>query len=518
MISQEQIISLSKLRENAINSNRLSTNISTKKQEKATNNNSTTSFKEIAKEFTKVLLTQLAASYTGIPQLSPIINNAWQKVDATSDKPLQASRYSTSPFNQLNNIPGVPYNDFRSRKSKVGYGISLDTRIDGLAASITAAQFDIGGGVRTGAIGTLKRYKSAAYAAASAGLPGGVYSVFNLDSAGTFGYGWGSHGDPNAVRFDFTLRSHVTTAWSFGKSKWTNSLEILRAAIPFRGDKVNVTDFKKSSLRNIYRWRTLESVGGKLKNIISQLGQTQDFIKFYFTGPKLSPAMKNTNEEDDVIVFRATISSITDSFQPQWSPISMIGRADQNYHYTSFSRDMNFDFTVYATDRDELKPIYRKLNALAGYTAPDYSAQNNIGLVGPWMRVTIGDLFYQVPVVISSLSYTLGGDQTPWEINIEDDGENMQVPLSVQVSISLSVISEWLPEKGGQFYTLSKRFDEFGSKPGNDNWLSDTVTVASRPADEETTIRQTLEESAGIAKKKIKEIFSRDANKDIGNE
>jgi hypothetical protein len=154
-----------------------------------------------------------------------------------------------------------------------------------------------------------------------------------------------------------------------------------------------------------------------------------------------------------------------------------MGRADPNYHYAGYSRDMSLDFTVYATDRDELKPIYRKLNALAGYTAPDYSG-TTIGFKGPWMRITVGDLYNQMPVIISSLSYTLGDTDTPWEINIEDDPSMMQVPLMVKVSITFNVIGDWLPQKGGQFYSLSKRFDEFGSLPGNDNWLSDTKQIA----------------------------------------
>jgi hypothetical protein len=121
-----------------------------------------------------------------------------------------------------------------------------------------------------------------------------------------------------------------------------------------------------------------------------------------------------------------------------------------------------------------MKPIYRKLNALAGYTAPDYSG-NTIGLTGPWMRITIGDLFNQVPVIISSLSYTFGDSETPWEINIENDATMMQVPFKIQVSLSFSVISDFLPQKGGQFYSLAKHYDTFGPIQGSDNWLSDNI-------------------------------------------
>jgi hypothetical protein len=406
----------------------------------------------------------VVGSFTGIPQVSNIATNLLSL--GSSNVPL----YSTSPINQLYNIPGLAYNDFRSRKSKIGLGTSADIRLDGATTALNLTQTKRNGGVVS--------WKAYAYVGASA-APGGVYNLFNRNGAGTFGYGWGDHGNPAALRRDFTSRSHVSSRWSFTANEWKTTVNPLQLATPFRGDKVNVIDYRSNAnLKHVYQWRTADSIFGirGSENLAKSLGETRDFIKFYFTGPKLAPHTINDDKiTDDVIVFRATIGQITDSFQPTWTPVTMVGRADPNYHYTAFSRDLSMDFVIYATDRDELKPIYRKLNALAGYTTPDYISGNTIGLTGPWMRITVGDLFNQVPVVISSLSYTFGDNESPWEINIEEDPENMQVPFKIQVSISFSVVSDWLPQKGGQFYSLSKRFDKYGSLIGSDNWLSDSV-------------------------------------------
>jgi hypothetical protein len=120
-----------------------------------------------------------------------------------------------------------------------------------------------------------------------------------------------------------------------------------------------------------------------------------------------------------------------------------------------------------------MKPIYRKLNAIAGYTAPSYNT-NTIGLTGPWMRMTIGDLFTQQPVILTSLTYNLTDTDTTWEINIEDDPEMMQAPHRVTVSMQLTVIGDRIPEKGGRFYSLAKSFDNNGVPiKRNSNWLSD---------------------------------------------
>jgi hypothetical protein len=178
------------------------------------------------------------------------------------------------------------------------------------------------------------------------------------------------------------------------------------------------------------------------------------------TGPKLFNGAPE-DVTDDIMVFRATINSLSDSFNANWTPVTMIGRADPNYQYTGFGRDLNLDFTVYATDRDEMQPIWRKLNALAGFTAPTYDL-NSIALRAPWMRITIGDLFVQTPVILTSVSYTLHDADTTWEINLEHDPNMMQAPHKVSVSCTFTVIGDDLPQKNGRFYTLAKEFDESG--------------------------------------------------------
>ena len=165
------------------------------------------------------------------------------------------------------------------------------------------------------------------------------------------------------------------------------------------------------------------------------------------------------------------------------------------------SRDVGVSFDVYATDRDEVKPIWRKLNALAGYTAPTYDPES-IAMIAPWMRITVGDLFVQAPVTLTSLSYTFGMD-TPWEINIEEDPAMMQVPLKISVQMSFNMVGDHLPQKGGRFYTLAKRFDDTGIPiAGNDNWLSDFRDNYHVLAEQEEQEKRRIKQSK---KAKIKE-------------
>jgi len=401
----------------------------------------------------------IGASLSGIPQVAEI-------GDSLLGSTMMSSTYSTLDYDQLKPIPGVKYADFRARRvlknSQANSGGITKIRLDGASAA------------------TRGNVKAGLYAAASANPLGGAYAVFGLNGAEKSGYGWGDHGNPYALRNDFTARSHVSTNWSGSvDGKWTATKNPLEKITPFRGDRVSVIDFGKRTLSTAYKWlpTAVKKDGTDRSNkLLDKLGLTQDFIKFFFTAPKLHAG---SNEEDDIIVFRAIISSLSDTFSPNWTPVNMIGRADPNYHYTSVTRDLNLDFTVYATDRDEMKPIWRKLNALAGFTAPKYNA-TDISLGAPWMRVTIGDVFYQQPMILTSLSYTMLDADTTWEINIEDDKTMMQVPHKVSVSCAFTVITDFLPEYGGRFYSLAKRYtaetdENYGGVPitGDDNWLSD---------------------------------------------
>lgn len=399
-------------------------------------------------------------SQLGVPQVAQI----GQSLTQASENYNPGLFYTSVPFTNLNKIPGVLYQDFRSRK---GYSTRTVTslRLDGASAVTRNLK---------------KPWIASAYAAASAS-PAGAYSVFNRDANSWFGAGWGDHGNIYALRNDFTAQSHVAKVWK--KDHWKPTTNPVSLTTPFRGDRVQVIDYRKEvNLNKIYQWK--DSILGMSTDF---LGITQDFIKFFFTGPKLSPGLTKDPGEtitDDAIVFRAAISSITDSFTPGWQPVQLIGRADPNYHYTSYSRDLNISFDVFATDRDEMKPIWRKLNAMAGYTAPTYNA-NSISLEAPWLRFTLGDLFYQQPALITSLSYTLHDSNTTWEINIEGDETMMQAPKIISVNMNLTIVTNELPQKGGKFYTLAKRFNEDGqSKPGTDNWLSD---MKSNPVQVEST-------------------------------
>ena len=191
-------------------------------------------------------------------------------------------------------------------------------------------------------------------------------------------------------------------------------------------------------------------------------GTHKDFIKFFF---------EDATEGKNIMAFRATLNGFTDSFQPGWDPISIMGRPDSAYLYSSFERTVSFNFTVAATTRSEMIPMWRKLNYLSTYTMPDIAGGSKPS--GPMMRFTIGDMFYRTPGFLTSLSYTIPDDAT-WDIAEEGPGQvSKQLPMIIEVSVSLTVIGDYRPQKMGRAYSLSPNGT---TSAGPNNWLGDADT------------------------------------------
>lgn len=141
------------------------------------------------------------------------------------------------------------------------------------------------------------------------------------------------------------------------------------------------------------------------------------------------------------LYFRAFLDKLDDNFNGSWSSFKYIGRADTLYAYDGFDRKLTFGFKVAAMTKEELMPIYNKLNHLASMTAPTY--EDGRFMRGTYARVTIGDYVSELPGIFNSISF--GWDiNTPWEIDTEKEGL-LRVPHMLTVSVDMSVIHDFSP-------------------------------------------------------------------------
>ena len=94
-----------------------------------------------------------------------------------------------------------------------------------------------------------------------------------------------------------------------------------------------------------------------------------------------------------------------------------MGRGENYYKYGGFDRQLSLSWTVAAQSKQELIPMYQKLNYLSSVCTPDYS--NSGYMRGNLVTLTLGGWFYEQTGIIQGFTYDVP-DESPWEISIGD--------------------------------------------------------------------------------------------------
>jgi hypothetical protein len=156
------------------------------------------------------------------------------------------------------------------------------------------------------------------------------------------------------------------------------------------------------------------------------------------------------------IHFRAFLDSMTDSYNATWNPDQYLGRSENFYNYNGFTRTISLSWTVAAQSKQELIPMYKKLNLLASSLAGDYSTSEYMR--GILSQLTVGGYLYEQPGIITQLSYDIP-QESPWEIGINDEGATdnsiRELPHIVRVTgFSFIPIYRQKPQFGSPFISL----------------------------------------------------------------
>ena len=107
---------------------------------------------------------------------------------------------------------------------------------------------------------------------------------------------------------------------------------------------------------------------------------------------------------------------MNESYSSKWNSTEFVGRGEPLYRYGGgFNRSLNLAWTVVAQSKDELIPMYQKLNYLASTIAPDYS--DNGYMRGNLITLTLGGWFFEQVGFIEGISYDVPSE-SPWEIAI----------------------------------------------------------------------------------------------------
>ena len=180
--------------------------------------------------------------------------------------------------------------------------------------------------------------------------------------------------------------------------------------------------------------------GSKTLDQITE-SDNNDFVPFRF---------KDVNN-NKYIVFRALLSGIADNMTPEFAAERYVGRPDQVYVYQGTNREISFTFDVYPKTRQELPVLWEKLNYLVGLVypswAPSFGDRGGLGMIAPFIELTIGDMYKDTPGFLSQLSLTVQ-DGTTWEI------DDWKLPKYIQANCSFTYIGKYLPNQIGKHYEL----------------------------------------------------------------
>ena len=248
----------------------------------------------------------------------------------------------------------------------------------------------------------------------------------------------------------------------------TDFRKVLREGIT---NSTILSDSPDYTTQNIENRVFLGNPGRRDKNIISYtrgLGTSLDKVT---AKPLYRSEFVSDNEVNDLVKFRieaidnnapnfgvfmhfrAFIDSFTDNYNADWSSTQYVGRGEKFYNYNSFDRTINMSWTVAAQSKEELIPMYQKLNFLASNIMPDYNA--NGYMRGSLIRLTVGGYLYSQLGFLTSLTYEVP-QESPWEIGINDEGASddsvKELPHMIKVTATFTPIHTFVPRKQVNVY------------------------------------------------------------------
>jgi hypothetical protein len=204
------------------------------------------------------------------------------------------------------------------------------------------------------------------------------------------------------------------------------------------------------------------------------------------------------------IHFRAFIDNFSDSYNANWNPVTYLGRGENFYTYSNYTRNVSMGWTVVAQSKEELIPMYKKLNYLASSLTPDYTS--NGYMAGNLVQLTVGGYLYETVGIINSLTYDIP-EESPWEIGISDAGSDdtsvKELPHIIRVTnFSFTPIQNFIPSV---------------QPVGNENGSSRYISLSSGDNNNYDTLFS-KEETQKAKRRRYNELFGNLPNQTTGIE
>jgi|TARA_B110000908_G_C10263243_1_gene461050 hypothetical protein len=242
-----------------------------------------------------------------------------------------------------------------------------------------------------------------------------------------------------------------------------------------RGDKSSYQQGKKDATgKNLGPLDKINALPLYKSSVVIQDKVKNDLVKF-----RIGVIDNDNPKKKTYIHFRAFIDDYKDTYNSKWNSSKHLGRADQVHNYQGFNRSISLSWTVAAQSKEELIPMYQKLNYLASTCAPDYSEYGYMR--GNLITLTVGGWLHEQVGFIEGISYTVP-TEAPWEIGIPDgksknttsegiknDPSVKELPMVIKVSgFKFTPIHDFVPAvQKNEFGNGSKEWNGSSLKYGN---------------------------------------------------
>ena len=228
-------------------------------------------------------------------------------------------------------------------------------------------------------------------------------------------------------------------------------------ATEINGDKIrNVFDYgiPAYEMEALDKITALKMYEGETAN--SEL-PIKDLVQFHIAVINNGPS---EGKNATYLHFRAYINGFKDNYSATWNDVQYVGRGNKFLNYSGYQRDISMGFTIMATSKKELIPMFTKLNFLASSLAPDYTSAGIMR--GNMVRMTVGGYLYEVPGVLTSINYSIP-DDTTWEIAINAEGAEdntvKELPHRIEVSLAFTPVENFLPSRQKLLYNDKGELD-----------------------------------------------------------
>lgn len=247
----------------------------------------------------------------------------------------------------------------------------------------------------------------------------------------------------NYLQYNLEKRVGVATP-----RKAVNTVDYTSTGSVENSDRINLISLYYSNVPSLEKGSLLDINSREVSR-----DTTRDLIKFkikvYDNDRNLDP---KGNSYGVYILFRAYITNIRRNVTSKWDAYKYVGRGESFYAYDGFTETVTVSFTIAASSRAEMKPLYQKLNYLISTLAPDYSSS---GLMrGNISELTIGDFLLYQPGIITSLDMIIDEDSN-WEIALSEpenpvtggDSDMHELPQLIKCTMTFIPIYNFLPRK-----------------------------------------------------------------------